>query len=73
MFDVWIVVYVEVNQLVLVIKDDDFCFWFVFGVYCFVWLCCGNIINCVLCVWLGQCWFEVYWWLEEGDVFVEVR
>lgn len=57
----------------LVTKDDDFRFRFPPVEYRLIWLCCGNITNVGLRVWLDKRWPMIAVRLDAGETLIEVR
>ena len=65
--------YCEVNELVLVTKDEDFLTLRLPDRFSLLWLRCGNATNRALSAWLEPRWPMIERLLEGGERMIEAR
>ena len=71
--DLAIASYVEMQDLILVSKDDDFLTLRLPNRFTLLWLRCGNTTNRALALWMDDRWESVEMLLKSGEQLVELR
>lgn len=65
--------YAEMQDLILVSKDDDFLTLRLPNRFALLWLRCGNTTNRSLALWIDERWERVEMLLKSGEGLVELR
>jgi predicted nuclease of predicted toxin-antitoxin system len=65
--------YAEMQDLILVSKDDDFLTLRLPNRFALLWLRCGNTTNSALALWMDDRWESVEMLLKSGERLVELR
>lgn len=71
--DAAIAVYAELEEAILVSKDEDFLVLRLPDRFALLWLRCGNTTNRALAAWLEARWARVEKLLGEGERLIELR
>jgi predicted nuclease of predicted toxin-antitoxin system len=71
--DLAIASYAEMQDLILVSKDDDFLTLRLPNRFALLWLRCGNTTNRALALWMNERWERVEMLLKSGERLVELR